>query len=123
MRFLPQETAQDILYSEFWLPIRGDELPFPLAYQLFDISTHSGPSRAVSLLQETLKVAKDGILGPITMRAAQSADTLPTCKALLLSRHEFQRKLPAWKTDFGAGWARRNLENAFYLADDLLSPD
>src|SRR5687767_1173156 len=51
MRFLPLPTANDIYYQEYWLPIRGDDIPFPLASLLFDGAVNSGPPQSIIWLQ------------------------------------------------------------------------
>ena len=84
MRFLPKETALSIYEREYWLPIRGDELPFPVAYQLFDFSANSGPIQAIRSLQTTLGVKVDGVFGPRTLTGVESV--LPAKLSFSLDR-------------------------------------
>jgi lysozyme family protein len=122
MRFLPKSLAEEIFYKEYWLPIRGDDLPFPLAYQLFDMSVNSGPPQTTKLLQRILGVKDDGDFGPVTLSAAIAwPDTFVLASAFLRNRLEFYKKLPTWPT-FGRGWADRSLENALWLVWDARNP-
>jgi lysozyme family protein len=48
-------------------------------------------------------VEEDGILGPVTMQAAQAVDPMALCAV----RVEFYRSLPKYPI-FGHGWIRRS---------------
>lgn len=61
--------VEAIYRANYWDRIRGDDLPTPLDLALFDYAVHSGPGRAVRELQALLSVARDGIVGPRTLRA------------------------------------------------------
>ena len=117
MRFLPKETAVEIYEKEYWQAIRGDELPFPLAFQVFDAAVNSGPIQAIKWLQRRLGVTADGIFGPLTLAAVSSIETNPI--EFLVTRMEFQTRLPTWAT-FGKGWALRNIQNAVFALEDTL---
>lgn len=117
MRFLPKEKADEILESAYWLPIRGDEFPFPIAFQLFDTCVNSGPSQAVKLLQRALNIKDDGVIGPVTLLAAKSTPILPLGLNFIRNRALFQAILPTWD-DFGRGWTNRNFDNIEYLLED-----
>jgi lysozyme family protein len=118
MRFLPREVADDIYHQEYWLPIRGDDIPFSLASLLFDAAVNSGPPQAVVWLQRSLGVKDDGIFGPITLAAVQSANPI-TFLLNIAERGQFQTNIPTWPA-FGKGWARRNYENIKEFVSDFL---
>ncbi len=118
MRFLPPQTAISIYEAEYWTPIQGDNIPFPIAYQLFDFGVNSGPIQAVKELQRLLKLQDDGIFGPKTLEKALLAPLPRTAFSLLRARMDFQRKLPTWPA-FGKGWTDRNFQNVEYLLEDL----
>jgi len=118
MRYMPRSTAVDIYHREYWLPIRGDDLPFPLAFQLFDAAVNSGPPQAIKWLQRSLGVDDDGLLGPKTLAAVKSRSTIHLTLLLIATRGEFQADLPTWPA-FGKGWARRNYKNIKHALEDL----
>src|SRR3990167_11517248 len=70
---LTRDDVVAIYARDYWAPIRGDELPAPLALVVFDSAVNQGVSRAIVCLQRALGVADDGELGPVTMEAGQRA--------------------------------------------------
>ena len=102
-------TVADVtpLYrSKYWDAIKGDELPSGLDFAVFDTAVNSGVTKAAKLLQEALGLKPDGIIGPVTVRAAQAADARRVASQILDARLAFLRGLGAWSS-FGRGWARR----------------
>lgn len=72
---LTREEAIDIYYEQYWKPIKCNQLPPKIAIFLFDSAINHGKARAVTMLQMSiLGLAKDGIIGPITLAAARKAD-------------------------------------------------
>lgn len=105
---LSLDDARAIYRRDYWNRVRGDELPPALALLVFDAAVNSGPGRAIQWLQATLRVKVDGILGPISLAAAQQCAGQG---AAVLSEYQAQRlifmaSLPTWRT-FALGWARR----------------
>jgi lysozyme family protein len=71
-RITDQEIAN--IYSvHYWAAAHCSQLPADLAPCVFNCAVNSGVSRAVKLLQRTLGVAEDGIVGPKTLGAWQPA--------------------------------------------------
>lgn len=106
MRSLGPEDVAPLYRSRYWDAVHGDDLPFGVDYAVMDCCVNSGPVRAIKLLQRTLGVNEDGILGPVTLKEIQESDarTLATnyCEERLL----FLQSLPTYDT-FGKGWSRR----------------
>lgn len=115
MHDLPIETAKAIAKAKYWDPVRGDELPAPLAFQVFDASYNSGPSQAVQWLQKAMGVPADGKLGPITMAALQSANIDHLVERFNAYRLLFLADLSVWP-NYGKGWARRIANNLLRAA-------
>jgi lysozyme family protein len=106
MRELPVSVAKDIYRASYWVPIRADDLPEMLRYDVFDAAVNSGNGQAVRWLQRALGVADDGRIGPVTLRAAHAAGAEAIKRRMLAARLRFMTDLSTWPT-FGRGWARR----------------
>jgi lysozyme family protein len=106
MRDLPLSTATEIYRKSYWMPIRADELPDAMRFHVFDAAVNSGPGQAIKWLQECANVKSDGVIGPITIKAAASASPA-RYNAIRL---RLMTSLPTWAA-FGKGWARRIADN------------
>jgi lysozyme family protein len=62
-----------MIYAEYWKEASCDALPAPLATAVFDMAVHSGAPAARITLQRALGVRDDGVIGPITILAANNA--------------------------------------------------
>lgn len=111
IRALSREDAAAIYAREFWQPIRGDQLPPPLALFTFDSAVNLGVPRAVRLLQQAVGSAPDGVMGPRTLGAAASVGGRPEALAQALvematDRMQIYVTRPGFAR-FGRGWTRR----------------
>lgn len=109
MRDMPKEEAQRIYATAYWHP-NFDNLPYGIAFQLFDAAVNNGLGTTIKLLQKVLKCNVDGIFGPNTLAAARA---MPELKLIILfdaTRLEYFASLDGWD-DFGKGWARRIASN------------
>lgn len=116
MQEMPADIAKTIYQRNYWLP-QFDDLPYVLAFQVFDGAVNSGVGQSVRWLQRALGVADDGNLGPVTMAAVKAADPLKTAVRYNARRLQFMRRLTNWRT-FGSGWAGRIADNLARAADD-----
>lgn len=119
IRNLTLERAKEIYKRDFWDPLHGDELPWLVAFNLFDAAVNHGRGTAIRLMQRASEVADDGIIGPITMGAWAGADPDRLTARFLGERLQFFTKLSTWRT-FGKGWSRRVAGNLLAIP---LSPD
>jgi len=108
VRNLTQAEAKTIYRRRFWDAVRSGDLPPGLDLAVFDFAVHSGPARAVRMLQDSLGVAADGIVGPVTLEAARRADPGDVIRRLTETRLGFLTRLATWPV-FGRGWRRRVL--------------
>lgn len=106
MAYLPLSTAKRIYQARYWTAVRAEELPPELRYVMFDSAVNSGPGQAVRWLQDALNVRVDGVLGPLTLKAAQECNALRVTGLVLAQRLIFMTNLPSWGM-FSRGWARR----------------
>lgn len=118
MRALTPEKVAPLYHQNYWQAVRGDDLPRGVNMMVFDIAVNSGPKRAIIMLQKGInaltgrvKVSVDGAIGPKTIAAAASADSLALIKAIANSRLWFYFDLSTFKT-FGKGWMARLLDVA-----------
>ena len=71
---LTRDQATRIYEEDYWLAARCDRLPPALALIHFDAAVNQGVGRAAKILQRAVLVADDGIIGPLTLRAAAERD-------------------------------------------------
>lgn len=115
MRYLPRDLAKQIYRDRYWNVVRADDMPAGLRFDLFDAAVNSGPKQAVKWLQQVLGVADDGIVGPMTLKAARESDAKGIAAAINGERLDLMTSLPTWGA-FGKGWARRIASNLKGLA-------
>jgi lysozyme family protein len=108
---LTLDQARSIYKRDYWSAIKGDQLPPPLALCLFDLAVNSGVSAAIRMLQKTLDVPVDGILGPGTLGKALAMDIKTLVVRLQADRLLFLSQLPTFSR-FGKGWTRRVISTA-----------
>ena len=106
---LTVQDAAAVYHRDYWLPVRAHELPIPIGEVVFDIAVNNEKTRAADWLQEILGVKADGFIGPVTLRAATSADA-PALAEKLIARHAtFYRSIArGQKAKFLMGWLNRN---------------
>ncbi|WP_165177407.1 glycosyl hydrolase 108 family protein [Desulfovibrio sp. ZJ369] len=103
---------------KYWDALKLDDLPFRQAALLYDAAVNHGPAQAVKLSQRGynrcvthgVKLAEDGILGPMTRKALESADTDKVVRAIIEARREFYKSIVASRPDQGVflkGWLNR----------------
>ena len=93
-----------------------------LVYQVWDFAINAGMSTAKRALQRALRVAEDGQIGPLTVRAAQAMGTPDTLLRFNAERLRHYTSLSTWPT-FGRGWTRRVADNLDFGAADDETPE
>jgi lysozyme family protein len=109
MKDLPRDKAKEIYRAKYWAPVRADELPEALRFDVFDAAVNSGVGQAVEWLQEAVGTNPDGAIGPKTLAAAAAAGPLAAAR-FNGARLQFMANLATWGA-FGRGWARRIASN------------
>ena len=101
-----------IIYKEnYWDKIKGDDLPSGVDFCVFDWAVNSGVSRATKALQKIIGAKADGVIGPNTLKAVESADSEVIIQQLTEAREDFYKRLSTFDT-FGKGWLSRNEKTA-----------
>ena len=112
VRIAKDDEIGDIFRTQYWDPVRGNDLWAGLDMLVFDISVNSGANLAAKILQRAVGVTADGWVGLETLNAVQRATNR---EAILTAIHQgrlsFWRSLPIWRY-FGTGWTNR--ENSVY---------
>lgn len=106
IKTLTVETAKAIYRHDYWDKVRGDALPWPLSFFVFDAAVNTGVAPAVILLQKLLRLPRDGILGKATLEAATKVDlrdAVPRYLALRALRYTGTRNFDK----YGEGWLFR----------------
>lgn len=109
MKDMDQSVAKTIYAKKYWLGA-FEQLPYPIAFQVFDAAVNSGVGQAVRWLQRSVGVADDGKLGPVTLQAIQAVDPTKLVMLFNAERLLFMTNLSTWGS-FGKGWARRIANN------------
>jgi lysozyme family protein len=106
MRELPLDLAQRIYKDKYWDAMQAEALPADVRYIVFDGAVNSGITQSAKWLQRACGVKDDGIVGPATIRAANSLASDGLKRRILGQRLRFMATLPNWPA-FGRGWANR----------------
>lgn len=106
MRALTPSRISPFYRQEFWNRIRGDDLPAGVDYCVFDCAVNGGPGRAAKLLQGTLGLTEDGVIGPMTLSTAAVRQAWALIPAFSAARLTFMKGLEGWDR-FGGGWETR----------------
>lgn len=105
MDLLPIGTAKSIYKSNYWLK-EFDDLPFQVAYCIFDACVNHGVRRAVLITQRIVKSREDGLFGPNTYALVVSMGADKFIKSFCSERLHFYTSLHEWNI-FGKGWTLR----------------
>jgi len=103
---MTEARAKEIYRSDYWDKVQGDALPAGPDLCTMDGAVNSGPSRGVQWLQRAIGVDDDGIVGPLTIEAANEADDHETINRMCDERMQFLRGLETWPL-YGDGWTNR----------------
>jgi lysozyme family protein len=107
---LTRAAAAEIYRREYWLASGADHLPAALGIALFDGAVNQGRRRSVNLLQASLGVAQDGIVGLQTIAAANACDVREVLSDFLSWRTVAYSELAEEKPSqqrFRRGWFKR----------------
>lgn len=110
MRTFTRDEAKRIYRADYWEPVRADELPPQVRYDVFDGAVNSGVKQSIKWLQRAAGVTDDGIIGPKTLAAVHA--TVPDRVAKRYNGHRlrFMKDLKNWPS-FSRGWAERIASN------------
>lgn len=104
---ITQQEWYDIMRSQYWAAVRGDDMPAGVDVVLSDQAVNSGAGRSIMWLQGALGVTADGVIGPATMNAVNACDDYDLLIGKMCDlRLNFMRNLKTWKV-YKNGWTSR----------------
>jgi lysozyme family protein len=110
MRALTPDIVAPMYRHNFWDAVCGEQLGAPAALLMFDFGVNAGPARAAKLLQGIVGGARDGLIGPVTLRAVQAYVASVGMAKLIANyaeaRRDYYRGLDRF-IRFGGGWLAR----------------
>lgn len=106
LRAITDEQVATVYRRHYWDAVLGAELPDGVDYAVFDFAVNSGPSRAAEYLQGVVGAAKDGRIGPATLKAVRAVPHAKVINDLCDARMAFLKRLKTWPT-FKNGWSSR----------------
>jgi lysozyme family protein len=107
---VPESMIISFYDSLVWKTMKCDSLPPAIAFYLFDTACLMGTPWAIYLLQSTLNVTADGIMGPQTIQAIRNHDPKSLLSKLHTARIAFHNKIVKKHPNlnvFYNGWIRR----------------
>lgn len=107
---LTKEKAKDIYKKDYWDACKCEDLPRPFDILVFDTAVNMGNIPAIKILQKTFSVKVDGIIGPETLKAAQSKRKGTKTRFMLYRLLEYTEKCN-WE-NYKRGWFNRLLHYA-----------
>ena len=110
MRTLTRDEAKRIYRADYWEPVRADELPQQVRFDVFDGAVNSGVKQSIKWLQRAAGVTDDGVIGPKTLAAVHAQTPDRVAKRYNGHRLRFMKDLKNWPS-FSRGWAERIASN------------
>jgi lysozyme family protein len=114
IKHLTREQAIEIYKRDWWDRYQYERIDNPkIAAKVFDLAVNMGPRPAHRIVQRAIirvsdnKISVDGVLGPLTIAAANSCDPLMLLSMIKILAVDYYAKLG--KPQFLKGWSRRAL--------------
>jgi lysozyme family protein len=106
MRGLTPEKVAPLYEQRYWRPCYGEILPRGLDFLCFSFGVNAGSGRSVKLLQQSLGLVSDGVIGPRVMQKLRESNIADVIKGFSESRREYYKSLKTFPI-FGKGWLNR----------------
>ena len=102
---LTLDQAKAIYERDYWNPVQGDDVSWPLCLFVFDSAVNQGTHAAILMMQKALGTNDDGILGPETLKLAVAARQWHAAKFMALRAKRYTAT--ANSDVYGEGWLIR----------------
>ena len=106
---LSKEQAKEIYKMDYWDKVNASSLPESVRLMVFDCAVNQGAPFSRIILQKSLGVVKDGIIGPKTLKAFERVPESLVISKMAKYRLDRYSALPHWNV-YGKGWTRRLLD-------------
>ena len=106
IRALTIADAKMLYRKDYWDRCSCDKLPDAIALVVFDAAVNQGASASIRILQRSLNVREDGVIGPATLAAA-AAQTPSGIVAEMVARRSVAYAVSPLVGRDGLGWYRR----------------
>jgi len=110
VRDLDLNAAMNVYHEQYWLKGKCNQLPYALSIMHFDGCVNHGVGRANKILQESLSVDADGIIGQQTIAAINNYDEQEIIQKISDIRTNFYHRIvqrDASQKIFLNGWLGR----------------
>jgi lysozyme family protein len=106
MRELTPAIVAPMYEMRYWRPSYCEKLPRGLDLLVFSMAVNAGAGRSVKLLQDSIGVVMDGVIGPITMARINEANVETLIDKFSEARTDYYKGLKLFPV-FGRGWLNR----------------
>ena len=106
MKNLTKDDVAPLYEQKYWRVCYGEVLPRGLDFLCFSFGINAGSGRSVKLLQQSLGLVSDGIIGPKVMQKLRESNIADVIKSFSESRREYYKSLKNFPI-FGKGWISR----------------
>lgn len=115
---LNMEAARALYRRDYWNALNIEQLPVAIRFLVFDAAVNQGPSAAFRMLQASVDVPPDGVVGLETLTALAAVDPLK-----LIQRYALARLKRYWSNPnierYGQGWLARLIDVSIISASHL----
>jgi lysozyme family protein len=106
IRALTIEDARTLYRKDYWNRCSCDELPAGVALLVFDAAVNQGAGASIRMLQSSLNILEDGVIGRTTLSAVKAQATAFIIAEIVARRSVAYAFSPLISKD-GLGWFRR----------------
>ena len=106
LKDLTKDDVAPLYEQRYWRPCYGEVLPRGLDFLCFSFGVNAGCGRSVKLLQQSLGLVSDGVIGPRVMQRLRESNIADVIKGFSESRREYYKSLKTFPI-FGRGWLSR----------------
>ena len=106
LKKLTKEEVAPLYELKYWRPCYGEILPRGLDLVVFSMGVNAGPGRSVKLLQQSIGLVPDGVIGPRTRGLISDSNCATLIAKFSEVRREYYRALKTFPI-FGRGWLNR----------------